>query len=112
MPSKLSMPRPGSGKAVDQWWAAKMEATAQEMAKGPNELGFVTQDKGTGGTFLGLAHWGEAQPQAEALHRALAQAQQHFEAIVSGMKVAVQHKDNPKVVSVYVCVAFCADTLQ
>ena len=110
MPSKLSMPTPGSGKAVDQWWAGKMAASAEEMAKGPNEPGIATQDKGPGGTFLGLAHWGEAQPQAEAPHRALAQAQQHFEAIVTGVKVAVQHKDSQSLLCV--CVVCCVATLQ
>ena len=104
MPSKLSMPMPGSGKAVDQWWAGKMAASAEGMAKGPHWPGFATQDKGTGGTSLGLAHWGEAQPQAEALHRALAQAQQHFEAVVTGMKVAVQHKHSQSVLCVWLVV--------
>jgi hypothetical protein len=101
MPSKLSMPMPGHGKAVDRWWAGKMAASAEEMAKGPNEPVSVTQDKGTRGTFLGLGRWGGAQPQAEALHRGLAQAQQHFEAIVTGMKVAVQHKDSQSVLCVW-----------
>ena len=73
MPSKLSMPMPGHGKAVDQWWAGKMAASAEEMAKGPSDTGSATQDKGTGGTFLGLGHWGQAQPQAEALARGLNQ---------------------------------------
>jgi hypothetical protein len=95
------MPMPGSGgKAVDQWWAGKMAASAEEMAKGPSDTGSATQDKGTGGTFLGLGHWGQAQPHAEALARGLNQAQQHFEAIVNGMKVAVQHKDSQSLLCV------------
>jgi hypothetical protein len=94
------MPTPGSGKAVDQWWAGKMAASAEEMAKGPSDTGSATQDKGTGGTFLGLGHWGQAQPQAEALARGWNQAQQHFEAIVTGMKVAVQHKDSQSLLCV------------
>ena len=107
MPSKLSMPMPGSGKAVDQWWAGKMAASAEAMARGPNEPGFATQDKGTGCTFLGLAHWSEAEPQAQALHRALGQAQQHFEAIVTGMKVAVRHKDTRTAKVYCVCGLLC-----
>jgi hypothetical protein len=96
---------PGSGgKAVDQWWAGKMAASAEEMAKGPSDTGSATQDKGTGGTFLGLGHWGQAQPQAEALARGLNQAQQHFEAIVTGMKVAVQHKDSQSLLCVWTAV--------
>jgi hypothetical protein len=46
------------------------------------------------GTFLGLGHWLLAEAQARAVHKALDQAKQHFQAIANGMKMSLMHKDS------------------
>ena len=100
LPTKFTMPMPGAGKTQEQW-------LAEAMARGPSDPGFAPQAMPTVRTFLGLGHWLLAETQAEALHRALDQAQQFFKAMSNGMKLSLQHKDSSCVVCVGVCVCVC-----
>ena len=55
-----------------------------------------------------LVHFQESMQQANALHEALGNAQQHVNTLARALQVLMYHKANPCVV--YVCVALCVHT--
>ena len=55
-----------------------------------------------------LVHVQESMQQANALHQALADAQQHVNTLARELQALMDHKDRPCVV--YVCVALCVHT--
>jgi len=96
MPRKLTTPMPGTN------WTGAKRGSAEAMAMGPSHTGYG-DTVGTS-SFLGLGHWTAAEPNAEVLHKALGDAQQHLGALARGLQISLEHKDSTCVTNVCGCV--------